>query len=254
MSLYNEWLPAEATIEIMGELHTIYAPSKVALFGMMGHNADSGNANFIRNSSTVKPINYIVDVGASVGGVSLMFHQAFPDAKILAIEPMAVNYECLVRNTKKFPEIHPLKMAAYSEQGTIRVAMPLQEQRPDCEPGFGNSGLFSIYGQDKEHSEFVPADTLDNIVDGTVDLLKIDVEGAELIVLSGAKRILTEDRPIIIIEIRPSNLEMGGTTAEQHRDWFKEIGYKLVAKYLGDYVLCPQELSTDLWRLRGKSE
>jgi len=254
MSLYNEWLPAEATIEIMGELRHLRAPSKVSLFGMLGHNADPGNANFMRNASSVKPINYVVDVGACVGGVSLMFHQAFPDAKILAIEPVEVNYECLAYNTKRFPKIRPLKMAAHSKKGEIRIAMPTEEQRPDCHPGFGNSGLFTIYGQDHAHSEVVPADTLDNIVDGTVDLLKIDVEGAELVVLSGAKRILTKDRPIIIAEIRPSNIEMSGSTVEQHRDWFKEIGYKLVAKYLGDYVLCPQELSADLWRLKGRDE
>lgn len=254
MTLYNKWLPAEATIEILGELHNIRAPSKIGLFGALGHTADGGNTAFIRGANAVKPINYIVDVGASIGGTVLMFHVAFPDAKILAIEPMKINYDCLVHNTKKFPEIHRVKMAAYNKTCDIRVAMPTQEQRTDCNPDFGNPGLFSIYGQDKEHSEVVPADTLDNIVDGVVDLLKIDVEGAELMVLRGAKRILSEDRPVIILEMRPGNLEMAGTTQEQHADWFKEIGYKLVAKYLGDLVLCPRELGAEPWKRRWEGE
>ena len=242
MTLYNEWLPAEATIDIMGELHTIHSPSKVGLFGAIGHLADASAAAFINSLGIDKPINYIVDVGANIGGTALLFHSAFPEARILAIEPMQVNYDCLTLNTMAFPQITPLKMAAHDKRCKIRIAMPTQEQRPDVQQSFGNSGLFSVYGQDAEHAETVAADMLDNIVDGTVDLLKIDVEGAELLVLAGAGRIVAEDRPIIIMELRPANIKMSGNTQEDVSGWAKKIGYKLVGKYIGDLVLFPREI------------
>jgi FkbM family methyltransferase len=236
-------MPAEATIEIMGELHTIYAPSKPGLIGGIGHLADSAAA-FIKNLGVHKPINYIVDVGAGIGATALLFHSAFPEARILAIEPMKDNYDYLTRNTTGFPQIAPLKMVAYDKRCEVRVSMPTQEQRPDLKQGFGNSGLYSVYGQDTEHSEIVAADTLDNIVDGKVDLLKIDVEGAELLVLAGAERIASEDRPIILVEFRPANLKMAGTTGDDVRGLIKKTGYKIVGQYLSDVVLFPIEIES----------
>lgn len=244
MTLYNEWMPAEATIDILGELHTIYSPSKVGLFGALGHVSNASAITFVKGLGINKPISYIVDVGANIGGVTLLFHSAFPEARVLAIEPMQVNYDCLTRNIMAFPQITPLKMAAHDKRCKIRLAMPTQEQRPDIIQSFGNSGLFSVYGKDAEHAETVAADTLDNIVDAPVDLLKIDVEGAELLVLAGAGRIVSEDRPIIIMELRPANIKMSGNTQEDVGDWAKKIGYKLVGKYTGDLVLFPREIET----------
>ena len=242
MSLYNEWLPAEATIDIAGELHTIHAPSKVGLLGALCHVSDNGATAFIKGLCINKPISYIVDVGANLGGTTLLFHSAFTEARILAIEPVQVNYDCLTRNTTDFPQITPLKMAVHNKRCRVRLAMPTQEQRPDLPQGFGNSGLFSIYGQDIEHSEIVAADTLDNIVDGVVDFLKIDVEGAELLVLAGAGRILAEDRPIIIIEWRLPNIKMSGGAKDDIRSWAEKVGYKYVGQYVNDFILFPREI------------
>jgi len=247
MSLYNEWLPAEATIEVAGELRNIRAPSKAGLVGGLGHLANDGTALFMGRANLVKPIKYVVDVGANIGATTLLFYSAFPDARLLAIEPIVVNYDCLLHNIKGLPGIMPLKMAAYDRAGSITMAMPTHRQRSDLDQKFGNSGLYSIFGEDHEHSETVDADLLDNIVAGKVDLLKIDVEGAEFHVLRGARRIVTEDRPILMVEHRGSAKEMAKTSNALARDWFKDIGYKLSGKYMGDYVLCPVELDDTEW-------
>lgn len=241
MTLYNEWLPAEATIDVDGELRTVHAPSKVGLYGAIGHLANPSSVPFIRALGTNRPINYIVDVGANIGGTALLFHSAFPEARLLAIEPMEINYDCLARNIADIPQITLLKMAAHDKRCKIRIAMPTSEQRKDIPRSFGNSGLFSVYGQDDEHSETVAADMLDNMVDGRVDLLKIDVEGAELLVLSGAERIITKDRPIVIMELRPANILMSGNTMCDTERWGKRMGYEPAGQYMGDLVLFPIE-------------
>ena len=93
----------------------------------------------------------------------------------------------------------------------------------------------------------VQADTLDNIADGRVDFLKIDVEGAEALVFAGAKRIMTKDRPVIAIELSTRNIEMAGHTVYDYQDYFKTLGYILVGRYRGDSIMVPVELKHFRW-------
>jgi len=247
MTLYNEWKEAEATIEFDGKMITIRCPSKIALTGALGHLAPEDNHLFLRNAERARPIKYVVDVGANVGATALLLHRAFPNARVLAIEPMEINYRCLLYNIKAFPQITPLKMAVSNRHERLRLSMPTIEQRPDISVRFGNAGLFSVYGKDMEHSEVVQADTLDNIVDGRVDFLKIDVEGAEGIVLAGANRIMTKDRPALVIEMRDVNIAMAGHTIKEYNEYFKAIDYYEVGGYVGDTVLCPNEYKDFAW-------
>ncbi len=229
-------------MELGGELRNFRAPSKIQLFGALKHLANNRNYLFIQTLSTFKPIQYIVDVGANIGGTAMLFHLAFPDAAILAIEPMTINYDCLIDNIRGISNIVPVKKAAYSEPANIKISLPTVEQRPDMQNKLGNSGLFSIYGKDKEHSETVSAERLDDMVDRPVDILKIDVEGAEDEVLRGAKRVLTKERPIVIMEYRRSNIEMAGFELDYYENFFRTLGYFGVANYLGDVVVVPREV------------
>jgi FkbM family methyltransferase len=69
----------------------------------------------------------------------------------------------------------------------------------------------------------VPSITLDDYVyrdrHPAPDFMKIDVEGAELDVLRGAKRVLQTARPVIVAEVREGN------TAAQIKDMMAEFGY-----------------------------
>jgi FkbM family methyltransferase len=195
----------------------------------------------------VKEINYIVDVGGNIGATALMFHAAFPNARILALEPMSMNWECLVYNTKDIPEITCRKTAVGSERGHISLSLPDDTQRPDIDSDLsGTSGLFSIFGKGTR-TETSTVDLLDNIVTAKVDILKIDVEGAEAEVLIGAKRIMREDRPIVFIELRKANVAMGGHTHKDYNNYFASIGYREVGKYLGDHILVPNEIDHMPW-------
>jgi hypothetical protein len=64
---------------------------------------------------------------------------------------------------------------------------------------------------------------LDDLVQATdrVDLVKIDVEGSELLVLEGMKRIIADNHELAIIaQYGPPHLEVAGMSPEQ---WFSEL-------------------------------
>jgi FkbM family methyltransferase len=243
----NKWIPAEATIDVAGKLVNIKAPSKIQLRGGLNHLCHERLRGFLSGAQNIRDIKYIVDVGANIGATALALYNAFPKARILALEPVKLNWDCLVHNTKDIPTITARKIAAGRERGYVDLALPDRAQRPDIDSDLeGNSGLFSMFGKGTQ-SETVPIDTLDNIADSKVDILKIDVEGAEAEVLAGAKRIIMEDRPIIIIELRKTNITMGGHTTEEYEGYFNAIRYGKIGMYVGDHIFCPTELDHLPW-------
>lgn len=109
----------------------------------------------------------IVDAGANVGYASVYFANRYPEARIIAIEPERSNAELLRRNVGPYPQIEVIEAAVWYERGTLML-----------EDG-GNSSAFHV----REGDGGVPALTIPDIMTraGTdrIDILKIDVEGAE---------------------------------------------------------------------------
>lgn len=79
--------------------------------------------------------------------------------------------------------------------------------------------------------EQVHVTTLDRFVDHEgltrLDLVKIDIEGAERRFLKGAARTLVRFRPIIMVELSPATLEVFGESSEGLIRDLEEAGYAL---------------------------
>lgn len=131
-----------------------------------------------------------IDVGAHIGSVIAAVQRHSPDAVIIAIEAIP---EKAARLRAKFPTVR-IECCALAEQaGTASFFIDLDRS--------GYSSLASGSGRQREIE--VPLRTLDSLVDCPVDMIKIDVEGAELGVLRGASAMLAASRPTIMFESGP---------------------------------------------------
>jgi FkbM family methyltransferase len=145
------------------------------------------------------PGSLFVDVGANVGLYTIWCIEA--GAEVIALEPSRIARERLVSNLKLNGYEAEIVPAAVGEaEGTLRLTTQLDNQ---------NHLVLSPDSDDVE-SEEVPVLTLDGLIgERTIDGLKIDVEGAELLVIKGAQRLLAEQRiKLIQLEWNESSLDL----------------------------------------------
>jgi FkbM family methyltransferase len=116
----------------------------------------------------------IVDAGANIGLVSVLFASRYPEARIVAIEPDADNFAILERNIRAYPNITAVRAALWSRAGALRIA------NPEDEP-------WAFHVEEANHGA-IAAVTVEDILGilGAVrlDVLKMDVEGAEVEVMA----------------------------------------------------------------------
>lgn len=84
----------------------------------------------------------------------------------------------------------------------------------------------------------VPVTTLDEYSDSNrvkkVGLVKVDVEGGELLVFKGGLALLRRDHPIVVYEEFDRGYQHFGYSARDVRDYLTDIGYQLFAIHAGN--------------------
>lgn len=133
----------------------------------------------------------IVDGGANIGITSRYFHHWYPNAMIHAIEPEQENFEMLMRNCGKMERVH-LHHAAIWPVTTV-VGLINESEEPWSFECMENPAQGQVTAQTL---------TLESILEqcgGTIDLLKLDVEGAEKILFeTHAERWLPHVKCIVV--------------------------------------------------------
>lgn len=189
----------------------------------------------LKNLATSIPKDGVIfDVGANVGHLSLPFAKKLvPKGKVFAYEPDPENFKQLTRNIKlnNFENITPIEVALQNNDTLSSTDFHIR--RTIDGDGNQNKGLSSLKNISKftKHKITVKVSTLDKEVQlrniTRVDFIKIDVEGAEYLVLQGAKKILNNFKPIIQYEY--SNIldklmnENNTSTTFEH---LKKLGYR----------------------------
>lgn len=124
----------------------------------------------------------IFDCGGNVGYAAVWFAMRYPQARIVSIEPDRDNYALLVRNTSPFRNVMPIHAAVWGSDTALDVVdIGHGECSFETRP-VGEGPRTSVVGR----SLALSLPTLMRMLDVTsIDLLKMDVEGAETQVLAG---------------------------------------------------------------------
>jgi FkbM family methyltransferase len=121
------------------------------------------------------PPRRILDLGAHVGASVLFFRSRWPEAEIVAVEASP-------------------RLAGILERNVRGLGVEVRHEAVAAEPGYigfleGERSWTGTTAGASESTVLVPAVTLDQLLDEPVDLLKIDIEGAEFEVLEAATRL-----------------------------------------------------------------
>jgi FkbM family methyltransferase len=115
--------------------------------------------------------NTIVDAGAHIGMASILFALKYPAARIIALEPEPSNFAALIRNTGPYKTITPIQAALWREDGEVTLGASNAHPK----------GAFQVVENGRQR---VRAITMDTVMRETgirsIDLLKVDIEGAEI--------------------------------------------------------------------------
>ncbi len=165
------------------------------------------------------------DVGANVGVFTFAAAGIASQGSVVAVEA-DIWLANLLRRTARLDDYSDRNIsilpAAASE--SCSVATFLVAKRGRASNSLESAGGRSQMGGVRE-KQFVPTVTLDSLLDvfDAPDFIKIDVEGAEQMVLNGAPRILSECRPLIYVEV-------GSEAAEAVLSILKSAGYSVFDK------------------------
>ena len=116
----------------------------------------------------------IVDCGANIGCSALWFARRYPQAKVVAIEPEAGNFEQLAHNVRSYPNIEAVRAAVWNSQAEVVIENPQADSW-----GYRTAPAGGAHGA----AQVISTVTLDEILarhaDARTVMVKIDIEGAE---------------------------------------------------------------------------
>lgn len=162
-----------------------------------------------------------IDVGAHIGSIVTSVMHNDGSINIVAIEAIP---EKVSRLRKKFPRVTFHECAVGNTEGEVSFFINTRQSgysslgRP--KDGFSNQSTIEIK---------VPIKKLDSLITTKeVDVIKIDVEGAELGVIRGSKNIIAGCRPVIMFESGSIDNEGLGYTKEALWEIFAEQNYSII--------------------------
>jgi len=191
-----------------------------------------GEQEFLeRFTAELVPEDVVFDIGASIGLMTVFAAAAAPLGRVCAFEPDPATARRLARN---------VRLNRLSNVEIVSWAVGEREERTTLftdGPGGNAPTLRRQQGREGTPSGTVevPVRTLDTaLLEGALphpSVLKIDIEGAEILCLRGAERLLSGRfgiRPrILFLEVHPAYLPAFGATAAEVTGLVEALGYQV---------------------------
>ena len=176
------------------------------------------------------PESVFIDLGANQGEFTVVAARCAVRGRVIAVEPAPTLRENLAVNLRlNGLENVTIVPSAISDSAGV---MPLFVDERILE-GYHNEGTASLWagGVRGRTVGEVEVETLDAAVErlavSRIDLIKIDVEGAELAVLRGGRRSLQRFWPVMLIELSEENFNIAGYTTAELLSELGGLGYEV---------------------------
>jgi len=158
-----------------------------------------------------------IDVGANLGAY---IHFMRRSAKLVyAFEPVPWLARMLAR--KFTARVIVRDIALSNENGTAVLRVPVVDGQPEC--GLSSLASGANFGTSEQMELRVTTSRLDDVYDGRLGFLKIDVEGHEQAVLEGASRTLDRSHPNLLVEIEE---RFAPGRVRETRSFLEGLGYR----------------------------
>lgn len=169
----------------------------------------------------LKPGMTVADIGANIGHYTLLAaRHVGTTGRVFAFEPEPSNFEWLERNIRlnEFTNVTARRQAVSNVTGPATLHIHAE-----------NTGGHSL-----DEGNVVPGGTvavetvrLDDVIpEGTLDVMKIDVQGAEGFVIEGAEKLLARSDTAIYVEFAPYCLKRCGTDPRGFLGQLRDLGYR----------------------------
>ena len=172
-------------------------------------------------SSRITPGMTILDVGADIGYYTLLFAKRVGrQGRVIAFEPIPAARATLEKNIRLngYRNVSVLDYALYDINGSFVLEGPLDVSR--INPLKAGEGENDLTIETRIFDDCLKALAVDHI-----DLVKIDVEGAEMNVLEGMKTSLQKFHPALLVEVHPEHLGKFNKTTEDLMQFLDGMGY-----------------------------
>jgi FkbM family methyltransferase len=175
--------------------------------------------------SYLKKDNVFIDVGANIGAVTLVAADKIARGRIYAFEPTpAIADKCTtnIRLNKLEKRVTCFTTAVSNKNGTLQFAIEPDSEVNHIATNDQRRGSSVITVETITLDTFAAEHNIDHI-----QMLKVDVEGAELSVFQGATRLLHEQRiDVIVFEVNAKMSQFGSAPAKLF-SYLKKCKYKL---------------------------
>jgi FkbM family methyltransferase len=216
LNKFKKFVPEFAIISVKKTVFLLHKITEKFFAGGVINKYDYETIEVIKKTLTKKS-NWI-DIGAHKGHILRELLNVAPNGASFAFEPIPALYKGLQNKYGKKVKVYDTALSDQKGEKTFTLFVD--------RPAFSGFNKRSTAGDYVTENLIVKVDRLDNIIDPSlhIDLIKIDVEGAEMEALKGAEKILKQSKPIILFEFGMGGTDVYDTTPEMMYDYLTDCG------------------------------
>ncbi|MDB4516527.1 FkbM family methyltransferase, partial [Crocinitomicaceae bacterium] len=159
---------------------------------------------FSRLGEFITKGDWVIDIGANIGQYTIKMSKLVGEkGRVIAFEPVPETFSHLARNVTYCEDKNVTLINAAVSNDTSLVGMSI----PYLETGLQNFYMAAVSNIPEDSDVSVLTFSIDSLTfQNPIALIKIDAEGHEPIIFKGIEKLVTRDKPVLIVETVDDNI------------------------------------------------